>query len=175
MIREARTTATSRWFHSSEGHNRSVNELHKHVDQEEPYRWRNIPELIYKDEQGNATFKDVTRRVLFGEAHGQGMEVRYFEVEAGGHTTLEKHEHTHLVIPIRGRGAALVEDQVVRLTMHDLVYVPSWAWHQFRADDDSELGFLCMVKVERDRPTLPTSEELEMLRHNAAVADFIRI
>ena len=45
----------------------------------------------------------------------------------------------------------------------------------FRSDDDSELGFLCMVKVERDRPTLPTSEELEMLRHNAAVADFIRI
>ena len=70
-----------------------MNELHKHVDQEEPYRWRNIPELIYKDEQGNATFKDVTRRVLFGEAHGQGMEVRYFEVEADRKSTRLNSSH----------------------------------------------------------------------------------
>ena len=85
-----------------------------HVTQDEPHRWRNIEELVYKDEDGDATFKDVTRRVLFGEDHHDGMEVRYFEVDAGGHTTLEKHEHTHLVIPIKGKGACLVGDEVLR-------------------------------------------------------------
>jgi quercetin dioxygenase-like cupin family protein len=145
-----------------------------HVTQDESHRWRNIEELVYKDEDGAATFKDVTRRVLFGEDHADGMEVRYFEVDAGGHTTLEKHEHTHLVIPIKGKGACLVGDEVLPLAIHDLVYVPSWAWHQFRADENEPLGFLCLVKVERDRPTLPTAEELTEMKSVPEVSDFIR-
>jgi len=145
-----------------------------HVIQDAPHRWRNIEELVYKDEDGAATFKDVTRRVLFGEDHVDGMEVRYFEVDAGGHTTLEKHEHTHLVIPIKGKGACLVGDEVLPLAMHDLVYVPSWAWHQFRADESEVFGFLCLVKVERDRPTLPTADEITEMKANAEVAAFIR-
>ncbi len=145
-----------------------------HVIQDEPLRWRNVEELVYKDEDGTATFKDVTRRTLFGEETGNGMEVRYFEISAGGHTTLEKHEHTHLVIPIKGRGACLVGDQVLKLAMHDLAYVPSWAWHQFRADENEVFGFLCMVKVDRDRPTLPTPQELEIIKSNPEVAAFIR-
>ena len=145
-----------------------------HVIQDEPHRWRNIEELVYKDEDGDATFKDVTRRVLFGEDHADGMEVRYFEVDAGGHTTLEKHEHTHLVIPIKGKGACLVGDEVLPLAIHDLVYVPSWAWHQFRAAEDEPLGFLCLVKVERDRPTLPTAAELTEMKSVKEVSDFIR-
>jgi len=146
-----------------------------HVIQDQPHRWRNVEELIYKDEDGTATFKDVTRRTLFGEATGNGMEVRYFEVDAGGHTSLEKHEHTHLVIPIKGRGACLVGDEVLELAMHDLVYVPSWAWHQFRADENEVFGFLCLVRVERDRPTLPTAEELTIMRNIPEVAAFIRV
>ena len=145
-----------------------------HVVHVEECRWQGIEELVYKDRDGNARFKDVTRRTLFGEETGNGMEVRYFEISAGGHTTLEKHEHTHLVIPIKGRGSCLVDDQVIPLAMHDLVYVPSWAWHQFRADENEVFGFLCMVKVDRDRPTLPTPQELEIIKSNPEVAAFIR-
>ena len=145
-----------------------------HVTQDEPHRWRNVEELVYKDEDVAATFKDVTRRILFGEDQQDGMEVRYFEVDAGGHTTLEKHEHTHLVIPIKGKGSCLVDDEVLPLAIHDLVYVPAWAWHQFRAAEDEVLGFLCMVKVKRDRPTLPTPEELAQMKSNPEVAAFIR-
>jgi gentisate 1,2-dioxygenase len=58
--------------------------------------------------------------------------------------------------------------------MHDLVYVPAWAWHQFRADESEDFGFLCLVKVERDRPTLPTAQELAEMKSNPEVADFIR-
>ena len=146
-----------------------------HVIQDEPHRWRNIEELVYKDEDGDATFKDVTRRVLFGEDHVDGMEVRYFEVDAGGHTTLEKHEHTHLVIPIKGKGSCLVDNEVLPLAIHDLVYVPAWAWHQFRAAEKEVLGFLCMVKVKRYRPTLPTQDELAEMKRNQEVAAFIRV
>ena len=62
-------------------------------------------------------FYYVTCMWKFGEDHVDGMEVRYFEVDAGGHTTLEKHEHTHLVIPIKGKGACLVGDEVLPLDL----------------------------------------------------------
>ena len=146
-----------------------------HLTQDSPYCWSGVEELVYKVENGSATFKDVTRRRLFSEGAPSGMELRYFEVAPGGHTTLEKHEHIHLVIPIRGSGRCLVGDRVVDLRVNDLVHVPSWAWHQFRASESDYLGFLCLVTVERDRPTLPNEEELAQLRANPTVAEFIRV
>jgi quercetin dioxygenase-like cupin family protein len=139
------------------------------------FDWDNVEVLAYKDDDGNPSFKDVTRRKLYAENSGDGLEVRYFEVSAGGHTTLEKHEHTHTVIPIRGSGSCLVGSEVLELKVHDVVYVPTWTWHQFRASENEALGFLCMVKVDRDRPTLPTSAEIDEMRKNSRVAEFIRV
>jgi mannose-6-phosphate isomerase-like protein (cupin superfamily) len=142
-----------------------------HVPQTEPFRWVGVEEHAYKETDG--TFKDVTRRILCCD-ESQGTETRYFEVGVGGHTTLEKHEHTHVVVPIRGRGRALIGDHVVDLAPHDVVFVPPWAWHQFQATADEPLGFLCTVKLERDRPTLPTLAELDELRADPTLANFIR-
>ena len=47
---------------------------------------------------------------------------------------------------------------------YDLVTVPSWTWHQFRADAGEAMGFLCMVNRKRDRPVLPSEEERAALR-----------
>lgn len=129
--------------------------------------------LAYKE--SDDTFRSVTRQTLTDAEHGQGTSLRYFEVGPGGHTTLEKHEHTHVVIPIRGAGSCLVGSEIVTLALHDVIYVPSWGWHQFRASDDEPLGFLCAVTSERDRPTLPTADDLAALRRDPAVAAFIRV
>jgi quercetin dioxygenase-like cupin family protein len=144
-----------------------------HHQQNIPFCWAGIDTLVYKEEDGTA-FKSVTRNVLFDASHGQDVEVRYFEVAAGGYTSLEKHEHTHLVIPIRGSGSCLIGDQVIELKQHDLAYVPTWAWHQFRASDNEELGFLCLVSPVRDRPTKPTPNEIAELKKNSAIAEFIQ-
>ncbi len=37
----------------------------------------------------------------------------------------------------------------------DLVTIPAWTWHQFRATAGEPCGFLCMVNRERDRPQVP--------------------
>ena len=100
--------------------------------------------------------------------------MRYFEIAASGYTSLEKHEHTHIVVPIRGSGSCLVANTVTELRIHDCVYVPSWAWHQFRASEAEPLGFLCLVNVERDRPTLPTAYEVKDLQKTPEIARFIR-
>jgi hypothetical protein len=52
--------------------------------------------------------------------------------------------------------------------------VPPLTWHQFRADDDAPLGFLCLVSRERDRPQVPTDEQVAQLRADPALAAFIR-
>ena len=70
--------------------------------------------LQYKEE-GSAPFKDVTRSVLFEEAE-LGYQWRYFEVGAGGHTTLERHEHVHAVMILRGGGRRWSERRSIRFT-----------------------------------------------------------
>jgi quercetin dioxygenase-like cupin family protein len=144
-----------------------------HRGQREPFVWEGGSVLTYKEQDG--TFRSVTRQVLTDAEHGQGTSLRYFEVGPGGHTTLERHGHTHVVVPIRGRGSALIVDRVVALAPHDVVFVPSWGWHQFRAAPDEPLGFLCAVTVERDRPVLPSDEDLEALRRDPEIAGFIRV
>lgn len=143
-----------------------------HSAQPTPFTWEGVEVLDYKEADG--TFRSVSRQTLTGAEHGQGVSLRYFEVGAGGHTTLERHEHTHVVVPIRGAGACLVGDEVFELALHDVVFVPSNAWHQFRAVGDEPFGFLCSVTVERDRPVKPTAEEIAELETVPAVAEFIR-
>jgi quercetin dioxygenase-like cupin family protein len=71
-------------------------------DAQGDYRWSEVERLRYKDE-GSAPFKDITRQVLFAQPD-QACELRYFEVAPGGYSTLERHEHTHAVMILRGRG-----------------------------------------------------------------------
>ena len=125
------------------------------------FHWEGVDVLKYKDE-GAAPFKDVTRQVLF-DTQDPPAQLRYFEVAAGGWTTLERHEHVHAVMVIRGRGKALVGDKAYEIGTHDLVNVPPMTWHQFKASAEEPLGFLCLVASNRDRPQLPSADELQAL------------
>jgi quercetin dioxygenase-like cupin family protein len=135
------------------------------------YRWSDVEVLEYK-EAGSAPFRSVTRSVLFEEPE-LGFQWRYFEVGPGGYTTLERHEHVHAVMIVRGRGTALVGSRVHSFNTFDLFRVPPMTWHQFRASDDASMGFLCLVPVERDRPQLPTDADVAELRRNPEVAAFL--
>jgi mannose-6-phosphate isomerase-like protein (cupin superfamily) len=135
------------------------------------FHWDQVETLHYKDE-GSAPFRDVTRQVLFADAAG-GAEWRYFEVAPGGWSTLERHEHTHAVMVLRGHGRCLVGERVCEIAERDLVEVPPMTWHQFRAAPDAPLGFLCLVSRERDRPQLPDEETLARLRSLPAVGAFL--
>jgi quercetin dioxygenase-like cupin family protein len=139
--------------------------------QSAPMRWQGVAVAEYKREH-EAPFRDVTRQVLFDDPQ-LSCQLRYFEVAPGGHTTLERHEHVHAVVIARGRGCCLIGDRLYDVAEHDLVHVPPLTWHQFQADKNVPLGFLCMVNAVRDRPQLPTAEDLARLRANPAVAAFI--
>jgi quercetin dioxygenase-like cupin family protein len=135
------------------------------------FRWDDVSLLAYKEE-GSAPFRSITRQVLFKD-DALRCELRYFEVAPGGYSTLERHEHTHGVMILRGAADVLVGDEVRSVKTHDLVRIPPMTWHQFRARGSEPMGFLCMVNVERDKPQLPTDEDLNRLRANPAIAEFL--
>jgi quercetin dioxygenase-like cupin family protein len=135
------------------------------------FRWDGVDVLAYKEE-GAAPFKAITRQLLFHRPE-LGCELRYFEMAPGGHSTLERHEHVHAVMIFRGRGTCLVGEEAREVAAPDLVFIPAMTWHQFRASAGEPFGFLCMVDAERDKPQLPTAEEMARLAENPVVAAFL--
>ena len=135
------------------------------------FRWEGVTLMPYKEE-GSAPFKSITRQVLFHDPDLK-CEMRYFEVAPGGYSTLERHEHVHGVMILRGEADVMVGTEVRHVKTHDLVHIPPMTWHQFRTAGNEPMGFLCMVNAERDRPQLPSEEDLAQMRKHPAVADFL--
>ena len=61
------------------------------------------------------------------------------------------------------------------LGANDLVRVPPQTWHQFRATTEEPLGFLCLVRSERDKPQRPAESDLAALRADGNIASFLRV
>lgn len=137
-------------------------------------RWHGVEVMPYK-EDGGTHFRAISRQTLFAGDEGMPVEMRTFRIEDGGHSTLERHAHVHLVMVLEGSGHVLVQDRVHALSERDIVHIPAWTWHQFRADAGQPLVFLCLVACERDRPTRPTEDDLVALRRSPEVAEFIRV
>lgn len=136
------------------------------------FNWGNVPLLKYKEEDG--TFRSIHRQVLSCGAPDLPCEMRYFEIAPNGHSTLESHEHTHLVMIIRGRGNVLIGKKIHEVKAFDVLSITSHEWHQFQTSGDEPFGFICIVNNERDRPHRPTPEELEELRKDPVISSFIR-
>ncbi len=136
------------------------------------FRWEDTDLLAYKEE-GSAPFKAITRQTLFRHPEMKG-ELRYFEMAPGGYSTLERHQHVHSVLILRGEGECLIGDTVHKISTNDLVTIEPMTWHQFRANAGVPMGFLCMVNAERDKPQLPSSEERKAMEANSAVAKFLK-
>jgi len=121
------------------------------------FRWQGVEVREYKAD--GAPYKDVTRQTLLGEGEGEAdlnFITRYFEIQAGGYSTLERHRHPHAVVVIRGRGRVALGEHTYDLAPFDCVYVAPGAVHQFEASGGEPLGFLCIVDRVRDRPELAT-------------------
>lgn len=128
------------------------------------FRWQGIEVREYKT--AGVHFKDVTRQTLLGEREGEGdlnFITRYFEVQPGGYSTLERHQHPHAVVVVRGRGKVVLGGESYDLAPFDCVYVAPGTFHQFRATGGEPLGFVCVVDRVRDRPELASEDDLREL------------
>ncbi|MDX6647777.1 MAG: S-methyl-thioxylulose 5-phosphate methylthiotransferase [Miltoncostaeaceae bacterium] len=90
------------------------------------------------------------RHLLVGAGDGAGqVELRYFEIPAGGASSLERHPHEHAVLILHGSGTVLLGEAVQPVGSGDAVFVASDEQHQFRAGPDGPLGFACAVAARR--------------------------
>lgn len=126
------------------------------------YQWEDVPQKRYKDNPG--CYEGVNRYSLLGEKSDEqqlNFQTRYFEVEPGGYTSFEHHRHPHSVVIIRGSGSVILDDEVYELGLHDVVYISPETMHQFQANKQEALGFLCIVDRYRDKPVLPDEEQIK--------------
>lgn len=104
------------------------------------------------------------------DAPGPKMELRYFELQAGAVSRLEKHEHEHYVIVRTGEGYAVIGDRVSTIGPGDVIYVGPLELHQFVNRADAPFGFYCIVDACRDFSQEPSAEELIRLAASPAGA-----
>ena len=124
------------------------------------YHWENIEKKEYKTDTQN--FKDIHRYTLLkDESQGLNVETRYFEIQPGGYSSLEQHQHTHSVIILRGSGTVILDNELQHIQEHDVVYISPETIHQFHADNGQPLGFICVVDNIRDRPKIPDGDSIK--------------
>jgi len=130
-------------------------QLLQHLAFQPGFQWDGRAVAAYKT-NGVLPFRAVARTELIGKAGEQtAFDVRYFEIGPGGHSSLEKHLHTHVVIGARGQGLLSSGDKSIPLKPFDVAYVPPLEVHQLRNESTEPFGFFCIVDHERDVPQVP--------------------
>ncbi|WP_069130530.1 cupin domain-containing protein [Rhodohalobacter halophilus] len=124
-----------------------------------PDGWESISRREYKTEKTN--FKSVSRYSLLTDDYPDlNFHTRYFEIEPGGYSSLEMHRHPHSVVILKGAGSVVLDNEIKQVQEHDVIFISPNTIHQFLADTDRELGFLCTVDRYRDKPVIPDDTEI---------------
>lgn len=141
------------------------------------FRWQGVEPVPYKFDAGaerGLGWQGIARHTLASpKTIPAGFELRYFELEPGGFSSLEKHEHVHCVVALRGAGRALIGDRVLDVAPFDALYVPPLTPHRWINESDAPFGFLCPVDGERDRPRPLDDSEWDALRADPATAPYV--
>ena len=142
----------SQHFESSCEFAQSSDQERKELLKFSAFKWTGRDIQEYKPE-GDLDNKNVVRHELIGNnGENTKFDLRYFEIESGGYSSLEKHVHEHVIIGVRGRGILLKGGQEIIIGRHDVAYVAPLEPHQLRNQDSEPFGFFCIVDHERDRP-----------------------
>lgn len=116
------------------------------------FTWHGRTAEAYKKDNF-ASFLAIQRTELIGKQNEQvNFELRYFEIQAGGYTSLEKHQHTHVIIIVRGQGLVQIAEQSYHARVNDVLYIKPNCIHQLSNPHQDEFGFYCIVDKQRDRP-----------------------
>lgn len=116
------------------------------------HQWQGRESSPYKD-AADLAFKGVRRVELVGKfGEMTRTDLRYFEVEAGGYSSFERHVHGHIVIGARGEGVLLRNGERTPLGVNDVAFIAPLEAHQLRNESRAPFGFFCIVDRQRDRP-----------------------
>lgn len=118
--------------------------IHKFAGKANDYQWEDVSIREYGDE-----FVGVTRQVVIGpEEDSNNFHLRYFRLEPGTHSSLERHPHEHGVLILHGRAILQLEDTFTEVGPQDAIFISGNDLHQFVVKGDQALGFLCVIKAK---------------------------
>ncbi len=116
--------------------------VHRFIGREGAFQWEGKTPEEYIAE----TAKGASINWLIGPREAAPhFAIRYIEVEPGGYTSLDNHEHEHGVMILRGKGKVLMGQEEVEVGFGDILFVPGNERHQFRNAGDEPFGFLCVI------------------------------
>ncbi|MDR5710511.1 MAG: cupin domain-containing protein [Armatimonadota bacterium] len=142
----------------------------------ERFRWEGVEAKLYKFSGGEVRgmgWRGVRRYTLASPPEiPAAFAIRYFEIEPGGYSSFEKHEHVHFILVLRGRGRAVVGTRIFELAPYDLLYVPPLVPHRWVNESDEPFGFLCPVDADRDPPQPLDDAEWEAMVANPLTAPY---
>lgn len=119
---------------------------------QDDFSWEGRPAVVYKA-SAEIPFQGVTRHELIGQqGEAASFDLRYFQIEPGGYSSLEKHRHAHAIICVRGEGTLLCGGETLPLKSFDVAYVAPLEAHQLKNEGNAPFGFFCIVDHTRDRP-----------------------
>jgi quercetin dioxygenase-like cupin family protein len=118
--------------------------IHRFVGLQDRYDWEGVEIRAYGDE-----FQGVTRQVLIGPGDGApNFAIRYFRLEPGTHSNLERHPHEHGVVILHGRARVQINDSFFEAGPLDTLFISGEDLHQFVPLGDEPLGFLCTIPAK---------------------------
>lgn len=124
----------------------------------EDFTWSDRLVEEYKTDQG-FDFSGINRQELIGKfGEKTSFDLRYFEIEPGGYSSLEKHVHEHVIIGVRGKGILIKGESSLHISVHDIAYVSPLEKHQLRNEGKVPFGFFCIVDHKRDKPIVIRNE-----------------
>ena len=90
--------------------------------------------------------KDAAKRILIGDNEGApNFIMRFFTLDPGGHSLLERHPQEHGVLVLQGKGKIQIGDKLFEVNQFDAVFIEGNELHQFNNPYDKPFGFICVI------------------------------
>ena len=123
-----------------------MSNIHKYCGQPGNYQWEGVPVRKYNDE-----FEGVTKQVVIGpDDRAPHFVIRYFHLEPGTHSNLERHPHDHGVVVMHGKARVQINEEFYEVGPLDAIYISGGDLHQFTVMGNEPLGFMCVIKNKEE-------------------------
>lgn len=108
------------------------------------FQWDNV---VPKKLEING-IEGVTKNILIGhDDEAPHFIMRFFWLEPGGHSMLERHPQEHEVIILKGKGTVQIGDEISEVNPYDVVFISPNELHQFKNVSDEPFGFICVIPI----------------------------
>ena len=120
--------------------------IHKLEESDGEWNWQGVAKKDYPSTSDPRGARGVSVRWLIGREEGAPhFAIRYFEVEPGGQTVLDRHRHDHGVFILRGKGTVILGEERKEVSPGDVIYIPPDEVHQFINQQEEIFAFLCVI------------------------------